>query len=148
LTTNNPFGEIGEVTVTVQTVSQSFISVTYNIPFLIPGSIGTHDGIGYPQENNRHLHVTVWADNGGMSNYIFNEGVYVDDIYAYPQVETSYDAPLEYEALCLNEDSTKRYTCAFEKVKQWTIKNAEEKLKEVYDQHGNEMDSYDESEQY
>jgi len=110
-------------------------------PFLIPGSIGTHDGIGYPQENNRHLHVTVWADNGGMSNYIFNEGVYVDDIYAYPQVESLYDNPLVYEQLCLNENPNKRYTCAFDKVRDWTIKNAEDKLKEIYDKNNYDTDS-------
>jgi len=130
LTVNNPFGEIGEVIATVQTVSQSFISVTFNIQFLIPGSIGTHDGIGDPHENNRHLHVTVWAINGGMSNYIFNEGVYVDDIYAYPKVETSYESPLELKPLCLNENPNKRYTCAFDKVREWTIKNAEKALLE------------------
>jgi hypothetical protein len=141
LTTHNPFGEIGEVTVTVQTVSQSYISATFNVPFLIPGSIGTPDGIGDPQENNRHLHATIWDNNGGMSNYIFNEGVYVDDIYAYPQVETSYEKPLEVEKLCLNENPHKRYTCAFDMIKQWTIKNAEAKLQEIYDENNYKTDS-------
>jgi len=148
LTVNNPFGEIGEVTVTVQTLSQSFITATFNIQFLIPGSIGTADGIGDPQENNRHLHVTIWDSNGGSSNYVFNEGMYVDDIYAYPQVKTPYDEPLEYEALCLNENPNKRYTCAFDKVREWTLKQAEEKLKQMYDEKGINMDSYDESERY
>ena len=128
LTVYNPFGEIGEVTVTVQSVGQSFVTASFNIPFLIPGSVGTPDGIGDPQENNRHIHVTVWDSNGGASNYIFNEGIYVDDIYAYPQVETSYEEPLEVEKLCLNENPNKRYTCAFEKVREWTIKNAEKTL--------------------
>jgi hypothetical protein len=149
LTVYNPFGEIGDdVTVTVQSVGQSFITASFNIPFLIPGSVGTTDGIGDPQENNRHIHVTVWDSNGGSSNYIFNEGMYVDDIYAYPQVKTPYDEPLEYEALCLNENPNKRYTCAFDKVREWTIKQAEEKLKQMYDEKGNGMDSFDESERY
>jgi len=143
LTVNNPFGEIGEVTVTVQTVDQTFITATFNVQFLIPGSIGTPDGIGDPQENNRHLHVTVWDDHGGASNYIFNEGMYVDDIYAYPQVETSYDEALEYEALCLNENPNKRYTCAFDLVKEWTTKQAEEKLKQIYNEHNYETDTYE-----
>jgi hypothetical protein len=146
LTVNNPFGEIGEVTATVQTLDQTYITATFNVEFLIPGSIGTPDGIGDPQENNRHLHVTIWDSNGGLSNYIFNEGMYVDDIFAYPQVETLFDEPLEYESLCLNENVNKRYTCAFDKVKQWTIKNAEAKLKQMYDEQGNNMDSFDESE--
>ncbi len=132
LTVYNPFGEIGDdVTVTVQSVGQSFVTASFNIPFLIPGSFGTPDGIGDPQENNRHIHVTVWDSNGGASNYIFNEGMYVDDIYAYPQVETSYETPLEIEPLCLNENPNKRYTCAFDKVREWTIKNAEETLSKL-----------------
>jgi len=141
LTVYNPFGEIDgdAVSVTVQSVGQSFVTATFNIPFLIPGSVGTQDGIGDPHENNRHLHVTVWDSNGGSSNYIFNEGIYVDDIYAYPQVETSYDEPLEYEALCLNENPNKRYTCAFDLVKEWTTKQAEEKLKQIYNQHNYEI---------
>jgi len=49
--------------------------------------------------------------------------------------ETSYEPPLEIAPLCLNENPNKRYTCAFDKVKDWTIKNAEEKLKEIYDNH-------------
>ncbi len=131
LTVYNPFGEIGEVTVTVQSVGNSFVTASFNITFLIPGSVGTPDGIGDPQENNRHVHVTVWDSNGGASNYIFNEGIYVDDIYAYPQIETSYEDPLEVEPLCLNENANKRYTCAFDKVREWTIKNAEKKLEEL-----------------
>ncbi len=136
LTVYNPFGEIDgdAVSVTVQSVGQSFVTATFNIPFLIPGSVGTHDGIGDPHENNRHLHVTVWDSNGGVSNYIFNEGIYVDDIFAYPQVETSYDEPIEYEPLCLNENPNKRYTCAFDLVKEWTTKQAEEKLKLIYNE--------------
>ena len=148
LTVYNPYGEIDgdAVSVTVQSVGQSFVTATFNIPFLIPGSVGTHDGIGDPHENNRHLHVTVWDSNGGVSNYIFNEGIYVDDIFAYPQVETSYDEPIEYEPLCLNENPNKRYTCAFDLVKEWTTKQAEEKLKQIYNEHNYEIVT-DESEQ-
>ena len=130
-TINNPYGEIGEVTTTVQEVGQSFLAVSFNIEFLIPGSIGTADGIRVAHENNRFLHVTVWDSNRGISNYIFNEGIYVDDIYAYPKVEASYDAPLEIEKLCLNENTNKRYTCAFDKVREWAIKNAEKALLEI-----------------
>jgi len=150
LTVYNPFGEIDAdaVSVTVQPVGNSFVTATFNVKFLIPGSIGTFDGVGVPQENNRHIHVTVWASNGGASNYIFNEGIFVDDIYAYPQVETSFDESLEYDQICVNENINKRYSCAFDKVREWTIKNAEEKLNEIYDKHDNNMDSYDESEQY
>lgn len=134
LTTTNTFEEIGDVSVSIQEIGQSFVSATFNIPFDKSGSIGTPDGNEVPQENNRHIHVTVWDNSAGNSNYIFNDGVLVEDIYAYPQTETTFDAPLEYEQLCLNENSNKRHTCAFDKVKDWTIKNAEEKLQEIYDE--------------
>jgi len=131
MTINNLYGEIGEVTTTVQEVGQSFLAVSFSVEFLIPGSIGTADGTGVPHENNRHLHVTLWDSNRGISNYIFNEGVYVDDIYAYPIVDASYEEPLEYDEICVNENINKRYSCAFDKVKQWTTKNAEKALDEM-----------------
>jgi len=115
----------------LQTIDQTFITATFNIPVDIPGSFGTLDGVGDPHENNRHLHVTVSDSNGGASNYIFNEGIFVDDIYAYPQVEASFDESLEYDQICVNENINKRYSCAFDKVKDWTIKNAEKTLSEV-----------------
>ena len=147
LTVTNDYGEIGTVTGTVQEVGDTFIQVTFNIQFLIPGSVGTHEGEGDPHANNRHLHVTLWDNQRGMSNYIFNDGMFVEDIYTYPQAETLFEPALEYEPLCLNEDSKKRHTCAFDMVRDWTIKQAEEKLQEMYDQRGQDMDSYDESEQ-
>jgi len=133
LTVYNPFGEIvaEEVVVTVQTVDLTFVTATFNIPVLIPGSFGTLDGVGDPHENNRHIHVTVWDNRGGASNYIFNEGIFVDDIYAYPQVEASFDESLEYDNICVNENINKRYSCTFDKVKEWTIKNAEKTLSEM-----------------
>src|SRR3972149_1779651 len=67
-------------------------------------------------------------NNGGVGRNIFNEGVFVNDIYAYPQVDASYMPSVKVQPLCLNEDSTDRNTCAFELVRQWTIKQAEEKL--------------------
>ena len=42
-----------------------------------------------------------------------------------------YEKPLELESLCLNENPNKRYTCAFDKVREWTIKNAEKTLSEL-----------------
>ena len=55
--------------------------------------------------------------------------------FAIPRVKESkaaFEAPLEVGKLCLNEDSSKRHTCAFDKVKDWTIQNAEQTLAEMY----------------
>ncbi len=86
--------------------------------------------------------------NGGSARNIFNEGMFVTDIYAYPQTDALYQSPVDVEPLCLNEDPTMRYTCAFDLVREWTIKQAEEKLQEMYNDNGNDMDSFDESERY
>ena len=87
------------------------------------------------------------TSKGGSARNIFNEGVFVNDIYAYPHIEASYMPPMDVEPLCVNENPNKRYTCTFDKVKQWTIQNAEERLKQIYDENNINMDSYDESEQ-
>jgi uncharacterized repeat protein (TIGR01451 family) len=145
----NEHGEIGDtVTSVLEDVNQTFLEVDITLVVTVPGSFGTPDGVGVPHENNRHIRVVVWDNQGGVSNYIFNDGIFVQDIYAYPQVETSFEAPLEYDKLCLNQDEKKRYTCAFDKVRDWTIRQAEDKLKQLYDEKGKDMDSYAESEQY
>jgi hypothetical protein len=141
-------GNLGSVTVSVQKVDNNIVAFTFTIQSHTPASIGTPEGDTEPLEDNLIL-VTELRDNRGSSvRNIFNEGFFVDDIYAYPEVQAFYDSPLEYEKLCLNEDETDRYTCAFEMVRQWTIKQAEERLKEIYDENNLDMDSYDESEQY
>lgn len=127
-------GLLGDVTGTVQIIDSSRIQYTFNIEFLTPSSIGTADGNAEPTEDNLILVTEIRDNNGGVARNIFNEGVFVNDIYAYPHIETSYAAPLEVTPLCLNEDSTDRKTCAFELVRQWTIHQAEEKLKEIYAQ--------------
>ena len=146
---NSSNGEIGEVTSTVQQVNGGRDTQSSStIEFVVPALLGTELVNGEPLEGSQIINVEVRDNRGGYAMYIFNEGFLVDDIFAYPEIATSYEAALEYEKLCINEDETDRYTCAFDLVKQWTIKQAEEKLKEVYDEHGNEMDSYDESERY
>jgi len=145
----NDNGEIGEVTSTVQQVNGGAdTQASSTIEFVVPALLGTELLLEEPAEGTQIINVEVRDNRGGYAMYIFNEGFLVDDIFAYPEIATSYEAVLEYEKLCINEDETDRYTCAFDLVKQWTIQQAEEKLKEVYGYNGNEMDSYDESEQY
>ena len=136
----DPNGMLGDVTGTVQVVDASRIQYTFNIQFITPASIGTVDGNAEPPEDNMILVTEIRDSNGGAGRNIFNEGVFVNDIYAYPQVEASYAPSVKVEQLCLNEDSTDRNTCAFEQVRQWTIKQAEEKLKEIYEQNNYKTD--------
>jgi len=148
LTEYDPNNMIGTVTVTVQEVDLNTIVYTFNIQFLTPASIGTVDGNATPPEDNMFIVTEIRDSNGGSARNIFNEGMFVNDIYAYPLVDGLYQLPVEVEPLCLNEDSTMRYTCAFDLVREWTIKQAEEKLQEMYNEKGNNMDSFDESERY
>jgi len=136
----DPNGMLGDVTGTVQVVDSSRIQYTFNIQFITPASIGTVDGNAEPPEDNMILVTEIRDSMGGVGRNIFNEGVFVNDIYAYPQVEASYMQSVKVAPLCLNEDASDRNTCAFEQVRQWTIKQAEEKLKEIYEQNNYKTD--------
>jgi hypothetical protein len=110
---------LGEVTSTTQKINDGrYLSASVTIEFKkpTPGMI---------------LNIEVRDSKGGYRDYKFNDGIAIVDAYAYPLIETSYEQPLEIEPLCLNENSNKRYTCAFDKVRDWTIKNAEAALEQI-----------------
>ena len=114
-------GYLGEVTSTTQIVDDQFLTGSATIDFKkpTPGMI---------------LNVEVRDSNGGYRDFKFNDGIAIVDKYAYPLIETSYESPLEIEPLCLNENPNKRYTCAFDKIRQETIQNAENTLNEIMSQ--------------
>ena len=115
----DPQGYLGEVTSTTQIVNDNrFLSASVTIEFKkpTPGMI---------------LNIEVRDSGGGYRDFKFNDGIAIADAYAYPSIETSYEQPLEIAPLCLNENSNKRYTCAFGMVRDWTIKNAEATLEQI-----------------
>jgi hypothetical protein len=114
----DPDGYLGEVTSSTQIVNDRYLSASATIKFKkpTPGMI---------------LNIEVRDSGGGYRDFKFNDGIAIADAYAYPLIETSYEQPLEIEPLCLNENSNKRYTCAFDKVRDWTIKNAEAALEQI-----------------
>lgn len=115
----DPDWYLGEVTSTTQIVNDNrYLSASATIEFKkpTPGMI---------------LNVEVRDSGGGYRDFKFNDGVAIIDAYAYPQIEALYDPPLEIKPLCLNENPNKRYTCAFDKVREWTIKNAEAALEQI-----------------
>jgi len=115
----DPEGYLGEVTSTTQKVNDNrYLSASVTIEFKkpTPGMI---------------LNIEVRDSGGGYRDFKFNDGISIADAYAYPSIETSYEQPLEVEPLCLNENPNKRYTCAFDKVRDWTIKNAETALEQI-----------------
>jgi len=119
MTVIDPDGYLGDVTSTTQIVNDEkhlAASITALFKKPTPGMI---------------LNVETRDSGGGYQDYKFNDGIAIKDVYAYPVIEASYEEPLEIEPLCLNENPNKRYTCAFEKVREWTIKNAEKALSQI-----------------
>jgi len=115
----DPDGHLGEITSTTQIVNDGghlSASVTIEFKKPTPGMI---------------LNIEVRDSGGGYRDFKFNDGIAIADAYAYPSIETSYEQPLEITPLCLNENPNKRYTCAFDKVRDWTIKNAEAALEQI-----------------
>jgi len=115
----DPDRYLGEVTSTTQIVNDNrYLSASATIEFKkpTPGMI---------------LNIEVRDSGGGYRDFKFNDGITIADAYAYPSIETSYEAPLEIAPICLNENPNKRYTCAFNLVREWTIKNAEAALKQI-----------------
>jgi len=113
-------GKIGTpVTFSTQVIDNYRLGTSITVPF---------NNIDTPPLK---LWVQVRDDYNGIRNFYFNEGVQFKDADAYPYVETTFEAPIEVEPLCLDENPNHRDTCAFEKVKQLTIKNAEETLRQI-----------------
>ena len=108
----DPDEYLGEVTSTTQIVDNQFLTASATMEFKkpTPGMI---------------LNVEVRDSKGGYRDFKFNDGIAIVDSYAYPLVEASYDSPLEIEPLCLYENPDKRYTCAFEKIREQTIIDAQ-----------------------
>jgi hypothetical protein len=146
VTVTDENGNLGTVTVAVQKVDNNIVSFSFTIQSHTPASFGDAAGGADPADDNQIL-VTEIRDNRGNSvRNIFNEGFFVNDIYAYPEVQADFEEPLKVDRLCLNEDSTDRHTCAFDKVKDWTIAQAEQTLAEIYGK--NYQGTFAESEQY
>lgn len=116
---------LGDVTTTTQIVNDNKnLAGSFNIE-LIKSSIIQPDGT---EPENLQINVEVRDSKGGYRDFKLNEGILIKDPYAYPKVETSYEKPIPIEPVCLNENPNKRYTCAFDLVKKWTINNAQDIL--------------------
>jgi len=139
-------GILGSATVTVQKVDANIVVFTFTIQSHAAASFGTADGNVLASEDNLILLSEIRDNRGNNVRNMFNHGFFVHDIYAYPEVHADFEAPVAVEKLCLNEDVTDRNTCAFDKVKDWTIAQAEQTLAEMYGQ--DFQGDFEESEQY
>ena len=113
-------GKIGTpLTFTTQVIDNYRLGTSITIPF---------NNIDTPPLK---LWVQVRDDKNGIRNFYFNEGVQFKDAHSYPYIETTFEAPLKVEPLCLDENPNHRYSCAFDKIKEWTIQNAENTLNQL-----------------
>ena len=110
---------LGEVTSTTQIVNGGkHLSASATIEFKkpTPGMI---------------LNIEVRDSKGGYRDFKFNDGIAIVDSYAYPLIESHYEPSLIIEPLCLNENPNKRYTCAFEKIREQTLIDATTAYEEI-----------------
>ena len=112
----DPEGFLGTVTVTTQIIDDKFWIVSFTVDF--------------KNKDTGPLKFGVQArdDRNAVRNWYLNEGVEIKDSDAYPSIVTEFENPLEIDPLCLNEDSTYRYSCAFAKIRDQAIQTAEETL--------------------
>ena len=109
----------GEITFTAQIIDDNFLLTSFTIVFKNKDTGELVIGIQVRDEEN------------GVRTFWFNEGVEFKDSDAYPSIETVFKNPLEIDSLCLNEDSTYRYSCGFAKILERTIQIAEETLRQM-----------------
>ncbi len=118
LVKTDPEGFLGTITYTTSMGDQFWI-VSFTIDF--------------KNKDTGPLKFAVQArdDNGEVRNWELNEGVEFKDSDAYPSIETAFEDSLEIDSLCLNEDPTYRYSCAFAEIRDQAILNAEETLRQM-----------------
>jgi len=114
--TTDPEEFLGEVTVTTQILDDKFWVVSFTIEF--------------KNKDTGPMMFGVQARDGynAVRNWYLNEGVEFKDSDAYPSILTEFKKSLEVDSLCLNEDPTYRYSCAFAKIRERATQIAEETL--------------------
>jgi len=113
LDVSDPGGYLGEITYTTQQIDNYRLGVSFTIDFMNKAI------------DKAWLWVQLRDFSNGVRNFYFNEGIKFVDVDGYPSVNTAYDKPIKVEPLCINEDSSQRNSCAFEKVRDWTTKSAQ-----------------------
>ncbi len=117
--TTDPEGFLGTVTVTTQIIDGKFWIVSFTVDFKNKDTGPMMFGV--QARDSYHA----------VRNWYLNEGVEFKDSDAYPSIETEFQEYLEIDSLCLNEDPTYRYSCAFDKVQDLATKNAESLLEDI-----------------
>ncbi len=117
--TTDPEGFLGTVTVTTQILGDKFWVVSFTVDFKNKDTGPMKFG------------VQARDDNYGVRNWYLNEGIVFIDSDAYPSIVTEFEKYLEVDSLCLNEDPTYRYSCAFAENRDLATQLAEDTLRQM-----------------
>ena len=117
--TTDPEEFLGTVTVTTQIIGDKFWVVSFTVDFKNKDTDPMKFG------------VQARDDNYGVRNWELNEGVVFIDSDAYPSIVTEFEEYLEVDSLCLNEDPTYRYSCAFAENRDLATQLAEDTLRQM-----------------
>jgi len=117
--TTDPEEFLGTVSVTTQILVDKFWLVSFTVNFKNKDTDPMMFGVQARDNYN------------AVRNWYLNEGVEFKDSDAYPSIVTEFEDSLEIDSLCLNEDPTYRYSCAFDKVRDLATKNAEYMLENI-----------------
>jgi len=112
-------GRLGNITFTVQEVGTQFLTVSFSLDFK---NLST---------DKMWLWVELRDTSRGVNLFIFNDGVKFIDIDAYPEVQTAFEPSLKLELICLDEDPTYRYSCAFAENRDLATQLAEDTLRQM-----------------
>jgi len=95
--------------------------------------LGTSFTIDFKNKDTGQLKLGIQVRDSynGVRNFFFNEGVEFMDSDAYPDVQASYEAPIEVEPLCFGQNNPNRNSCQFDKIRDWATQNAEETLHQM-----------------
>jgi len=115
----DPEGYLGTVTITTQILDDKFWVVSYTVDFKNKDTGPMMFG------------VQARDDNYTVRNWYLNEGVMFIDSDAYPSIETEFEKYLEIDSLCLNEDPTSRYSCAFAENRDLATQLAEDTVRQM-----------------
>lgn len=111
---------IGNVTYTAVEIEEKYILVSITISDMQPSPV------------NFAIGVRMIDDIGGMNSNWFNDGITVEDTYAYPQTSQNFEDKLSTSKVCSqHEDPDYRNSCVFEQKKQLELLKALDHVQKV-----------------
>ncbi len=106
---------IGDVTFTTLSIEDRYLLVSITISNMDP------------TPENYAIGVRMIDDIGGMNSNWFNDGLIIEDTFAYPSEAEFFEQKLSSPVVCTEQDDPNdRYTCAFEQKKQSELIKAQE----------------------